>query len=127
MFFPCFHSNFALCLIADVHIQIHAVLPSLSCSAYSCSPTLLQHVTQDEKGFRKMKGTLTSQPLFHPQSGWPHYHLQFQCGHQTSQHLQRMPGRGISSVPSTDRHGVKLHKVCLSDYCWLDVARLDLL
>lgn len=30
IFSPCFHSNFAQCLIADVLTQIHAALPSLS-------------------------------------------------------------------------------------------------
>lgn len=70
IFFHCFHSNFALCLIADVHIQIHAALPPLSLCLLALTHALLR-VTQDEKGFRKMQGTFTSHPPFHPQPGWP--------------------------------------------------------
>lgn len=89
IFFACFHSNFAQCLIADVHTQIHTALPSLSLSAYSHSPTLLPCVAQDEKGFRKMQGTFTSQSSFHFQSRWTHKHLESRLVSMWGEFLQR--------------------------------------
>lgn len=79
IFFHCFHSNFALCLIADVHIQIHAAPPPLSLCLLTLTHALLR-VTQDEQGFAKMQGTFTSHPPFHPQPGWPHQHVQVAFG-----------------------------------------------